>query len=457
MPKKIGRYTLGRTLGSGNFSKVRAAFVSDHPEIAYAIKIVDKEKLIKEKLEEQFKREVVVLKCLRHPNVVMMEEVMQTSQAMYLVLELVTGGELLQEIQAAGRLSEDVARKYFQQLIMGVRYCHQLGIAHRDLKPENLLLDGQGNLKISDFGLSNVQKGGMMQTLCGTPSYVAPEVLREQGYNGCIADIWSCGIILYVMLAGYLPFDDPNLNSLFNKIEQGAFEMDRCFSDPASDLIRKILQNDPLKRYTLDQIIAHPWFQVGFDPAMLINPIMPAPTEQQLANAFTPAADESDDGPTETGLGTGTGTGTGNPPPASSVGPDGFELMRWNLAGSFLPIILEKNYFPSTTFRDHRRVLLYKASQTQAAAELLAVLKDLKTNPKPHRDSPNEIKGFFNAQGGLMTYVAIVEKTVSKELSLIDIRRGRGKAEEFHSFVTQVCQRLPDGRIRSGDLEPVPY
>eukprot|EP00759_Apiculatamorpha_spiralis_P037264 PhF_6_TR37184/c2_g2_i1/m.54776 len=234
MPKKIGRYELGKTLGTGNFSKVKLGV--DDSGLNWAIKIVDKAQLAKEHMEEQLKREIAVMKVLKHENIVQLREVLQTANHIYLVLELVTGGELFDRIVAAKRFDEATARRYFQQLIMGTYYCHMQGIAHRDLKPENLLLDGNDNLKISDFGLSNLQRGGpqgngtLLQTVCGTPNYVAPEVLKEKGYNGMMADVWSCGVILFVMLAGYLPFDDPNMNHLFNKIERGDFRMAKNFS-----------------------------------------------------------------------------------------------------------------------------------------------------------------------------------------------------------------------------------
>ena len=235
MPKRIGKYELGRTLGTGTFSKVKHGTDTETQQV-YAIKIIDKAQLAKEHMEEQLKREIAVMKLLKHDHIVQLREVLQTQKHIYLVLEIIEGGELFDRIVEAKRFDEETARKYFQQLVLGVWYCHQQGIAHRDLKPENLLLDSNDNLKISDFGLSNLQRGGgastLLQTVCGTPNYVAPEVLKEQGYNGINADIWSCGVILFVMLAGYLPFDDNNLNALFNKIERGEFRMARHFSDP---------------------------------------------------------------------------------------------------------------------------------------------------------------------------------------------------------------------------------
>lgn len=269
MVKRVGQWELHETLGKGTFSKVKKA-IHCETGIQCAIKIIDKENLAKQCLEEQLKREIAVMKLLKHPHVVRLFEVMQTLNHIYIVLELVSNGELFERIVESRRFDEDTGRKYFQQLISGLYYCHQQNIAHRDLKPENLLLDEKDNLKISDFGLSNLQREGEeLGTVCGTPNYVAPEVLSEKGYNGFMADVWSCGVILFVMLAGYLPFDDQNTNALFNKIERGDYRMSRHFTEDCKDLISKMLVVDAKKRYTLDQCIAHKWFQVGWDPSMI--------------------------------------------------------------------------------------------------------------------------------------------------------------------------------------------
>ncbi|ORC86603.1 putative serine/threonine protein kinase, putative,protein kinase [Trypanosoma theileri] len=272
--RRVGRYELGPTIGSGNFSKVKIGRDVE-TGVEWAVKIVDKDQLVRENMQEQLRREVAVMKMLRQPNVIQLREVMQTTYHIYLVLELVRGGELFDRIAAAKRFDEPTARRYFHQLIAGVNYCHMQGIAHRDLKPENLLLDESDTLKISDFGLSNLHRGNvggqgtMLQTVCGTPNYVAPEVLKERGYDGVLADVWSCGVILFVMLAGYLPFDDENINGLFAKIERGEYRVPRHFSPEARDLIAKMLTVDPSKRITVKDIIQHPWFVVDWDPNML--------------------------------------------------------------------------------------------------------------------------------------------------------------------------------------------
>lgn len=242
MVKKIGKYELRKTLGTGTFGKVKYAIdTQDEARTAYAIKVLDRKQIEKEQMQEQLKNEVAIMKMLNHPHVVKMFEVIQSPQHIYIVLEIVTGGELFDRIVAAKRFDEPTARRYFQQLMFGVYYCHAQGVAHRDLKPENLLLDASDGLKISDFGLSSFSqtegKDKMLMTTCGTPNYVAPEVLKEKGYNGLFTDIWSCGVILFVMLAGHLPFEDATTNGLFIKIERGEYRMPKklCCSSEKPD------------------------------------------------------------------------------------------------------------------------------------------------------------------------------------------------------------------------------
>ncbi|BAS83926.1 Os03g0319400, partial [Oryza sativa Japonica Group] len=181
-----------------------------------------------------------------------------------------TGGELFEIIATNGRLKEEEARKYFQQLINAVDYCHSRGVYHRDLKLENLLLDASGNLKVSDFGLSalteQVKADGLLHTTCGTPNYVAPEVIEDRGYDGAAADIWSCGVILYVLLAGFLPFEDDNIIALYKKISEAQFTCPSWFSTGAKKLITRILDPNPTTRITISQILEDPWFKKGYKP-----------------------------------------------------------------------------------------------------------------------------------------------------------------------------------------------
>ncbi|KAH7420861.1 hypothetical protein KP509_13G026300 [Ceratopteris richardii] len=270
---RVGRYEIGRTLGKGNFAKVKLARNVDTREYV-AIKILDKAKIYKENMVEQIKREISTMKRASHPNVVKLYEVMASKSNIYFVMEYVSGGELFNKISREKRLKEDEARKYFQQLINAVSYCHSRGVCHRDLKPENLLLDSQGNLRISDFGLSALpqqcREDGLLHTTCGTPNYVAPEVIVSKGYDGAKADLWSCGVILYVLMAGYLPFDDKNLGNLYKKIYKGEFSFPDSFSSGAKRLISKILTPNPKHRITIDQILRDSWFRKGYKPPRFV-------------------------------------------------------------------------------------------------------------------------------------------------------------------------------------------
>lgn len=266
---RVGRYELGRTLGEGTFAKVKFARNTETGENV-AIKILDKEKVLRHQMIGQIKREITTMKLIRHPNIIRMYEVMASKTKVYIVLEFVTGGELFDKISCHGRLKEDEARKYFQQLINAVDYCHSRGVYHRDLKPENLLLDGTGILKVSDFGLSalpqQVRDDGLLHTTCGTPNYVAPEVINNKGYDGAKADLWSCGVILFVLMAGYLPFEDSNLMSLYKKIFKAEFSCPAWFSTSAKKLIKRILDPNPQTRITIAEVIENEWFKKGYQP-----------------------------------------------------------------------------------------------------------------------------------------------------------------------------------------------
>ncbi|PON97984.1 Calcium/calmodulin-dependent/calcium-dependent protein kinase [Trema orientale] len=207
------------------------------------------------------------MKILHHPNIVRIHEVMGTKTKIYIVMEYVPGGELSDKMSYAKRLSESEARKIFHQLIDAVDYCHNKGVCHRDLKPENLLLDGKGNLKLSDFGLSALRKpGDLLSTACGSPSYVAPELLVNKSYDGAAADIWSCGVILFELLAGCLPFDDHNLMSLYRKITRAQYECPQWFTESQRKLISGLLEPNSRKRITIPEIIEDEWFQKDYVP-----------------------------------------------------------------------------------------------------------------------------------------------------------------------------------------------
>ncbi|KAF8393041.1 hypothetical protein HHK36_021282 [Tetracentron sinense] len=258
-----GKYELGRLLGHGTFAKVyHAKNLQNQRNVA--MKVVGKEKVIKVGMMEQVKREISVMKMVKHPNIVVLHEVMASKSKIYFAMELVRGGELFSKI-AKGRFREDVARTYFQQLISAVDFCHSRGVYHRDLKPENLLLDDDGNLKVTDFGLSafseHLKQDGLLHTTCGTPAYVAPEVIGKRGYDGAKADLWSCGVILFVLLAGFLPFQDDNIVAMYKKIYRGDFKFPPWFSSESRRLINKLLDPNPSTRISMAKLMETSWFK----------------------------------------------------------------------------------------------------------------------------------------------------------------------------------------------------
>ncbi|KAG6482424.1 CBL-interacting protein kinase 18-like [Zingiber officinale] len=261
------KYEIGRFLGKGTFAKVYYARDVKTSQ-SVAIKVIDKEKVFKVGLNDQIVREISVMRMVKHPNVLELYEVMATRSKIYFVLEYAKGGELFNKV-VKGKLREDVARKYFQQLISAIDFSHSRGVYHRDLKPENLLLDENGNLKISDFGLSALaeskRQDGLLHTTCGTPAYVAPEVISRKGYDGAKADVWSCGVILFVLMAGYLPFHDSNLIEMYRKIGKSEYRCPNWFPLEVRRLLTRILDPNPATRISTGKIMENPWFRKALD------------------------------------------------------------------------------------------------------------------------------------------------------------------------------------------------
>ncbi|KAL6052206.1 non-specific serine/threonine protein kinase [Balamuthia mandrillaris] len=262
---KIGNYRLGKTLGLGSFGKVK---VAEHEVTGHkvAVKILNRSKIKAIKnMDEKIRREIQILKLFRHPHIIKLYEVIETTSDIFMIMEYVSGGELFDYIVANGRLSEDEARKFFQQIISGVEYCHRHKIVHRDLKPENLLLDAsQTSVKIADFGLSNfMEDGDFLKTSCGSPNYAAPEVISGQLYAGPEVDVWSCGVILYALVCARLPFDDENIPNLFKKIRTGSYTVPSHVSPACKNLIDSMLVVDSLQRATIEEVRQHPWFNVN--------------------------------------------------------------------------------------------------------------------------------------------------------------------------------------------------
>ncbi|KAJ8570306.1 hypothetical protein K7X08_037278 [Anisodus acutangulus] len=188
-------------------------------------------------------------------------------------MEYAKSGELFDYTVQKGRLQEDEARHLFQQIIAGVEYCHRNRVVHRDLKPENLLLDARGNVKIADFGLSNIMRDGhFLKTSCGSPNYAAPEVVSQKLYAGPEVDVWSCGVILYALLCGRLPFDDENIPNLFKKIKGGLYTLPTHLSPLARDLIPRMLTVDPMKRISIPDIRQHQWLKIHLPRYLAVPP-----------------------------------------------------------------------------------------------------------------------------------------------------------------------------------------
>ncbi|XWS39248.1 hypothetical protein CRYUN_Cryun18bG0034500 [Craigia yunnanensis] len=261
----LGKYQLGRLLGRGSFAKVHEATSLEDNKSVVAIKIIDKTKTVDAAMEPRIIREVSAMHRLQHhPNILKIHEVMATKTKIYLVMELASGGELFAKVLGRGRLAEPAARRYFSQLISALHFCHQNGVAHRDVKPQNLLLDKNGNLKVSDFGLSALPEqlnNGLLHTACGTPAYTAPEVVRRKGYDGSKADAWSCGVILFVLLAGYLPFDDGNLVAMYKKIHRREFQFPSWISKQAKAIIWQLSDPNPDTRMSIAKLMETSWFK----------------------------------------------------------------------------------------------------------------------------------------------------------------------------------------------------
>ncbi|KAI4346629.1 hypothetical protein L6164_007510 [Bauhinia variegata] len=259
----LQNYKLRKTLGIGTFSQVKLA---EHVLTGHnvAIKILNSHRIRNVGIEERVRRGINILRLLMHPHIIQLYDVVETPTDIYIFMEYAKSGQLFDYIVEKGRLQEDEARNFFQQIISGVEYCHRNMVVHRDLKPENLLLDSNHNVKIAGFGLSNIMRHGQLfKTSCGSANYAAPEVISGKLYAGPEVDVWSCGVILYALLCGTLPFNDENLPNLFKKIKGGIYALPSHLSPGARDLIQRTLEVDPTKRITIPGICQHPWFQAG--------------------------------------------------------------------------------------------------------------------------------------------------------------------------------------------------
>ncbi|GFO06252.1 hormonally upregulated neu-associated kinase, partial [Plakobranchus ocellatus] len=269
--KRVGGYLLGRTLGVGSFAKVKEGLHISTGEKA-AVKIIDKNRAKTDNyVRKNLRREGKLLQAVRHPNIVALLEIMETDNSYYLVTELCRGGDLMDYISARKRLQEKEVLKFIRQIVSAVDYLHKLGIIHRDLKIENLLLDGNNDIKLIDFGLSNfikvidgadgTKETELCSTQCGSPAYAAPELLNHEQY-GLQVDSWSIGVNMFAMLTGGLPFTvEPfNIKSLYVKMRDRQMNpVPEGLSKECRDLLRKFLTPEPAKRVTIEQALAHPW------------------------------------------------------------------------------------------------------------------------------------------------------------------------------------------------------
>ncbi|CCI46412.1 unnamed protein product [Albugo candida] len=442
-------------------SEVKFA-VNTETDERVAIKVLDKEKIQKQNMGAQIKKEISIMKMVRHRHVVVLKEVLASRTKIFIVLELITGGELFDKIVSEGRFIETTARFYFQQLVDGVQYCHQNGVCHRDLKPENLLLDENGDLKISDFGLSALYEGGnpdgtgestraaLLHTTCGTPNYVAPEVLADKGYDGRAADVWSIGVILYVLLAGFLPFDEPTMSALFRKIQKAEFSYPSWFSPCVINLLNRILVPDPEQRVTLTDIQSDDWLLNGSEEnthfvkeSMQSDVSLPNDTymeeqenKQTTSAQYKPSQAEMDaaiiEHPDEVVRSTKktrseTGIKTMN----------AFDLI--NMCGG----MALNRMFQSNDEKQVKRCTQF--TSTLPASTIMARLTTYleSRHCEITVDSTSKLRATLQTPKGAVG-VVIQIYVLAENLHLVEVRRGKGDIFEYHKFFSQLNEQLQD-------------
>ncbi|CDP00953.1 unnamed protein product [Coffea canephora] len=421
--RKVGKYEIGRTIGEGTFAKVKFAQNTETGE-SVAMKILDRSTIIKHKMVDQIKREISIMKLVRHPYVVQFYAVIASRTKIYIILEFITGGELFDKIVHHGRLSEAESRRYFQQLIDGVDYCHSRGVYHRDLKPENLLLDSQGNLKISDFGLSALPGQGvnLLKTTCGTPNYVAPEVLSHKGYDGAVADVWSCGVILYVLMAGYLPFDEIDLTTLYGKIERAEFLCPSWFPVGARSLISRTLDPNPDTRIRIEEIRNDEWFKKGYVPVKLAES---EDVNLDDVNAVFNDAEEEQ-----------TNEQCGN----EDVGPlvlNAFDLIILS-QGLNLSALFDRKQ--DLVKHQTRFVSQKPAKVVLSSMEVVAQSMGFKTHIRNYKMRVEGLSA--NKVSHFSVFLEIFE--VAPTFIMVDIQKATGDASEYLKFYKNFCSNLED-------------
>ncbi|KAI3741645.1 hypothetical protein L1987_59319 [Smallanthus sonchifolius] len=422
------RYEIGKLLGHGTFAKVYHGRNLETNQ-SVAVKVIDKAKIMEAGLMNQIKREISVMRLVKHPNVVRLYEVMANKTNIYFAMEYVKGGELFDKV-AKGRLKEDAVRKYFQQLISAVDFCHSRGVCHRDLKPENLLIDEPGNLKVSDFGLSAVSESrwqdGLLHTMCGTPAYVAPEVINTKGYDGEKADIWSCGVILFVLLAAYLPFYDANLMNMYKKISKGDFKCPQWFSPEVKHLLSKILDTNPNTRMTAAEIMQNSWFQKGFKKIKIPNVDLDLDVKNTIQETETPSGSSTDLENLEK-------VETSKPPKTlKTTTMNAFDIISMsdglNLSGLFEDDV-------STEKLESRFVMKNPVATIMSKLEEVAVTEDFRVYKK--LDGTLLIQGNKEGRNGKLAIDAEIFE-FAPSLHMVEVKMLSGDTVEYHKFCDQI-------------------
>ncbi|ESQ47001.1 hypothetical protein EUTSA_v10027753mg [Eutrema salsugineum] len=431
--RRVGKYEVGRTIGEGTFAKVKFARNSDTGENV-AIKIMAKSTILKHRMVDQIKREISIMKIVRHPNIVRLYEVLASPSKIYIVLEFVTGGELFDRIVHNGRLEESEARKYFQQLVDAIAHCHCKGVYHRDLKPENLLLDINGNLKVSDFGLSALPQQGveLLRTTCGTPNYVAPEVLSGQGYDGSAADIWSCGVILFVIMAGFLPFSETDLPSLYRKINAAEYSCPPWFSTEAKSLIHRILDPNPKTRIQIQGIRKDPWFRLHYVPTR-------AKEEEEVNLDDVRAVFDGIEG-----------SYVAENIERKEEGPlmmNAFEMITLSQGLNLSALFDRRQDFVK---RQTRFVSRRAPSVIIANIEAVATSMGFKAYT---RNFKTRLEGLSSIKAGPFAVVIEIYE-VAPSLFMVDVRKAAGETLEYHKFYKKLCAKLENIIWRASEGMP---
>ncbi|KAF9365044.1 NUAK SNF1-like kinase 2 [Mortierella sp. NVP85] len=285
---EIQGYTYTGTIGQGNFGKVLLAEDNITGE-KVAVKILEKAQFKSEQQRLHATREARLMATLRHPYIVDVKTVMEDDNRILIVMENLTGGELFDYISNKGALDEREARRIFHQIVLAIHYCHENNVVHRDLKPENILLDSERNVRVADFGFgNNWYKDRHLTTYCGSPFYAAPEMVSGTPYTGPETDVWSLGVILYVLVCGRLPFDASDLPALFTQIKRGNYQKPREGSIDVCSLIHRMLTVDPKRRATLTDVLRSRWMRAdGLEPMFIGLPTSTAPSTIRSASIRT--------------------------------------------------------------------------------------------------------------------------------------------------------------------------